>query len=201
MAAPTILRHRTEPSAYDGACLTFEEFLTLPPERPELEYFGGRAVQKAMAGLTQGDLQAAITALVWNFATAVGGHVSTEVDTDFFFPDGRAVRIPDVAYWAPGKPRRSTTRLALPPTLAVEIRSPGETIESQRRKCRAMRGAGVDVCWLFLPRLQAVEVFDSAHDGVAFVGETLTSEFLPGLALDLPALWAIMTSIEDEPES
>jgi len=81
----------------------------------------------------------------------------------------------------------------LPPTLAVEIQSEGQTLAFRRSKCREYRERGVDVVWLVLPVRRTVEVFDERDDGVAF-GEaaTLESPELPGFTLDIRALFAVL---------
>ena len=55
-----------------------------------------------------------------------------------------------------------------------------------------MRANGVDVCWLIDPRSRTVEVFEDESDGVVFRGRWLASVHVPGFALDLDELWALL---------
>lgn len=98
--------------------------------------------------------------------------------------------MPVAACRAPGKPQGDDRR-ALPPTLAIEVRSPDETMDEQRAKCRLMRAGGVDVCWLFDPATRTVEAFEGDADGLPHDPATPpTSAHLPGFALDVSTPWA-----------
>ncbi len=179
-------------SIYDGVRMSYAEFLKLPGEKPSLEYVDGRVVQKAVARRAHGKLQLVIGSLMLAYANHVGGEALTETDVDYALPGDPMMRVPDVSYWAPGRDRGDYAEPLLPPTLAIEVRSPGETLASQRRKCVAMRARGAEVCWLFDPSTRTVIVFEGEPAGALFGGTILTSTHLPGFELDLPALWACL---------
>lgn len=81
----------------------------------------------------------------------------------------------------------------MPPTLAVEVRSPDDTMAEQRAKCRFYRNHGVDVCWLVDPASRTVEVFEAGREGAVLgANDTLTTPHLPGFALELSALFAVL---------
>ncbi|MGH2633517.1 MAG: Uma2 family endonuclease, partial [Tepidiformaceae bacterium] len=81
----------------------------------------------------------------------------------------------------------------LPPTLAVEVRSPDETMDAQRTKGRFYRAHGVDVAWLIDPESRTVELFDEAHDGQTLPSDSaLESSYLPGFSLPLAELFAVL---------
>ena len=110
-------------------------------------------------------------------------------------PEGRVkmgelpnFRIPDVAYWAPGRPTGNDTL----PTLAVEVRSPDQTMTELRQKCRQYRQAGIDVCWLIDPKNRAVEVFEGRLDARTLSEPVLSSKFLPGFELGLEDLFRVL---------
>ena len=97
-----------------------------------------------------------------------------------------------MAYWAPGKPQGDGYRM-LPPTLAVEVRSPDETMAEQRAKCRFYRHHGVEVAWLIDPEARTVEVFDADRDGETLSADAaLESSYLPGFSLPLEKLFAVL---------
>ncbi len=78
----------------------------------------------------------------------------------------------------------------MPPTLAVEIRSAGQSVPFLRNKCRFYRANGVDVAWLVDPQARTVEVFDEHGDGLVLINEAhLESGALPGLRIELADLF------------
>jgi Uma2 family endonuclease len=170
--------------------MSLDEYLALPEEKPYLEWWDGVVLQKAVANRAHSRLAVGLIALLLDFERSVGGEVGTEMHTWF---EGRGYRLPDVSYWAPGRPIETERGYGLPPTLAIEIRSPGNTLGELREKCRQMRANGVDVCWLVLPDERAIEVFDAANDGSRLTGHaTVTPPQLPGFELSLPALFAVL---------
>ena len=142
-------------------------------------------LQKAVPRLRHGTLQALIGSQLLAISREICGFAASEVHVWF---EGRGYLVPDVAYWAAGKPQGTEGR-SLPPTLAIEIRSPDQSLNEQHEKCRHMRANGVDVCWLIDPVRRTAEVFDDASDGRP-ESEHLESDLLPGLAIDLADLFA-----------
>ena len=118
------------------------------------------------------------------------GGISAQIPTTDFSSGGdRLYRLPDVAYWAPG--RTVGDSIAHPPTAAIEIVSPDQSVPDLREKCRFFRRHGVDVCWLVDPQSRWVEVWDSSRDGSRLgPGDELASIALPGFALPARSLWA-----------
>ncbi|MEX1104526.1 MAG: Uma2 family endonuclease, partial [Dehalococcoidia bacterium] len=104
----------------------------------------------------------------------------------------RRYRVPDLAYWAEGKPV-SNGEILLPPTLAIEIMSSGQTFLAMRAKCREYRRRGVDVAWLVSTSRRTVEVFEGDRDGEVMMGAaTLESGHLPAFKLTLFELFAAL---------
>ena len=162
------------------------EYLALPDEKPGLELHDGVVIQKSMANADHRDLTG-------EFDYRFGGH--TRTFGGHYGPDSR-VRLrtarrllPDTGYWAPGVPSGDDST----PTVAVEVRSPDESMESQRQKCRMYREHGVLVAWLVDPGTRTVEVFEGDRDGVVFrVGDTLITPEMPGFSLPLTELFAVL---------
>lgn len=172
--------------------MSFEEFERLPEEKPHLEYFGGRVVQKPMPKRPHGKGQAFFVIRLNAYARAAGGAAWAEAAVTFEFNDGRGTRVPDVAYWGPSKPQGDDER-SLPPTLAIEIRSADQALSVLFAKCRMMCAHGVDVCWLFDPAARRAFVFEAGVDGDEFRGATPTSAFLPGFQFELAELWVAVS--------
>ncbi|MBI2764497.1 MAG: Uma2 family endonuclease [Chloroflexi bacterium] len=179
-------------SRYDGKRMPLAEYLALPEEKPALEYWNGRVVQKAVPHLNHGTAQGYIVELLGPYSRANGGRVATEVHIWFATARIPGFLVPDVIYYAPGRQRLEGDR-ALPPTLAVEVRSKDETMAAQRQKCRDMRENGVDVCWLIDPETRTAEVFDGNADAAPVpAGGKLESPHLPGFSLPLDELFSVL---------
>jgi Uma2 family endonuclease len=164
------------------------EYLALPEEKPYLEFVDGLVVQKAVPNRVHALLVAELTFLLVLYARAHGGETGPERRT-LLFRTGRKYRLPDAAYYAPGTGKHDDDV----PTLAVEVRSPGESLNAQREKCRQFRENGVAVCWLVDPASRSVEVFEDGRNGERLQGAaTLESSHLPGFSLALEALFAIL---------
>jgi Uma2 family endonuclease len=169
--------------------MSLAEYEALPEVKPYLEYWDGLVLQKAVPKRKHGKLEFEVTRRLCEYGHPIGGDAWPEAHVWF---EGHGWLVPDVAYWAPGKPQGDDDR-SLPPTLAVEIRSPDESRAAQREKCRRMRANGVDVCWLIDPESRTVELFDADHDGEPFgPGATVTSAALPGLELRVDELFAVL---------
>jgi len=171
-------------SRYNGCRMTEAEYLALPEEKPYLEYVDGVVIQKPMPTAVHRKLVAFIVHALFNYQLQFGGDSGPE--GRIRLGDGPSYRIPDAAYWAPGRPSGDDSI----PTLVVEVRSPEETPGELREKCRFYRRNGVEVCWLVHPESRTVEVFDEGRDGEPFPGDAaIASPALPGFTLSLAALF------------
>jgi Uma2 family endonuclease len=162
-----------------------EAFLALPEEKPALEYWDGVVRQKTMADAAHRRLTGRIDIQFGAFCETHGGD---------FGPEGRVrvgprFLVPDTAYWLPGIPSGDDTL----PTVVVEVRSPDETMRTQRAKCRFYREAGVPVAWLVDPVSRTIEVFEGDVDGlVRPAGDVITTPLMPGFALDVDRLFSVL---------
>ena len=175
-----------------GLRIPVQDYLALPEEKPYREYIDGEVVAKAMPNEEHVVLAGELILRLAPLRVELGGMLGPEPRVRFATPRGPEYRLPDVACWRPETPRREGADL-LPPTLAVEIRSPDETMDDQRLKCRYYRAYGVAVAWLVDPATRSVEIFEGERDGVRLgPGETLSSPLLPGIELPLTALFAVL---------
>lgn len=128
------------------------------------------------------------TAAFRDYRRAAGGLGGQTPTTNFSAGADRFYRIPDLAYWAAG--RRIGDGIAVPPTAAVEIVSPDQSVADLRLTCRFYRDSGVEVCWLVEPEARWVEVWDATRDGVRLRADAaIESAALPGFRLELRTLW------------
>ena len=175
-----------------GLRISVQEYLALPEEKPYREYVYGEVVAKAMPNEDHIGLAGELIVRLAPLRDVPGGLLGPEPRVRFDTERGPEYRLPDVAYWRAGKPRRDGKEL-LPPTLAIELRSPEETMAEQRAKCRYYRRYGVDIAWLFDPATRTAEVFEGGRDGERLGTEgVLSSPLLPGLQLAVAGLFAVL---------
>ncbi len=168
--------------------MTEAEFLALPEQKPYLEYVDGVVLQKPMPDDDHGFLVAELVGRLWLYAKEHGGRTGPEIRAAF----PANFRLPDASYFAAGRPSAN----GAPPTLAIEVRSTGQTRAELRAKCRFFRAHGVDVCWLVDKTAREVEVFEAEGERTLGTSESLTSSVLPGFRLPLSDLFAV---IEPQP--
>jgi len=175
------------PSPYHGRQMTPAEYLALPEEKPYLEYVDGVVRQKPMVTWKHRRLVGKLDFLFGLYQREAGGDFGPEGTVELSAI--RHFRLPDTAYWAKGRPSQNNA----PPSLAVEVRSPGQSLRELREKCRAFRANGVDACWLIDPDARTVEVFEDDRDGATVKGEaTLTCAAMPGFELLLSDLFSVL---------
>lgn len=110
----------------------------------------------------------------------------------------RNVRLPDISFISisdlPGGdlPQTDEAIVTLPPTLAVEVLSRGNTKREMRIKLEEYFGSGTRLAWLINPRTKTVAVYDRASDEPA---KTLHEndlldggEVLPGFGISIASL-------------
>jgi Uma2 family endonuclease len=167
--------------------MTEEEYLALPEEKPYLEYVEGIVIQKPAADAVHSDLAVELIVRLGEYARRLGGRVRTQMRARL--GPTPSYRLPDVSYYLPGIPSGDDAV----PTLAIEVRSPEQTVAELRGKCRFYRSSGVELCWLVDPATRIVEVFEGHMDGARLGAEaTLESPLLPGFSLPLRELFAVL---------
>ncbi|MCK9518516.1 MAG: Uma2 family endonuclease [Dehalococcoidia bacterium] len=174
-----------------GVRMTVHDYLALPEAKPYREYVCGEVIEKSMPNEEHGILVQEIAACFARWMHLAGGKAGPEIRVRFDTERGPEYRLPDYSYWSSGRPRRDG-KDSLPPTLAVEVKSPDEPLEQLRSKCRYMRRYGVDVCWLIDPGRRVVEVFETERDGQPVAVGALRSKALGDLEIDVPALFAAL---------
>ncbi len=134
--------------------LTLDQFLELPDQKPALEYWGGAVSQKVSPKSDHGRLQPTIARLL-DQAAEPGrlGWAFTETRATFA---GRSV-VPDVTFYLRDRiPRESDGHMAqdfhVPPDVAIEIISPGQTVRELHDRCRWYVDHGVKIALFVNPR-------------------------------------------------
>ena len=165
----TTRRKHTKHSGPDGRAadgrtrpMTAEELFALPESDVQYELVRGQLWEVPMAGWQHGSVEVNIIAILATdpVTRSVGRTVSG--DTAFVLArDPDTVRIPDVAFVRHERlpPPLVSGRAALPPDLAVEIRSPNDRPGEMQQKLTDYFAAGVQLVWLVDPDEQSVEVW------------------------------------------
>jgi Uma2 family endonuclease len=164
--------------------MSVREFLRLPEEKPYLEYINGVVEQKPMVNAEHRRIVGRLDMKFGGYAEAQGGDFGPEGRVDIAGTDD--YMLPDTAFWAVGVPSGDDSV----PTLAVEVRSPDQSLPKLREKCRAYVRSGSATAWLIDPGRRVVETFD--HDGVQTLkaGAVLTCDAMPGFALPISELFS-----------
>lgn len=169
--------------------LTLSEFLALPETEPERELIDGAVVQKPVARIEHnfpiGNL------CLWLFAhTATSrGIALTEQSLPYDGPEAGNLRIPDLVYFAAGRDLPDEGYPDESPDLAVEVRSPGQTMRMLQEKLAFLRQQGTPCTLLIDPKRQSVEVHDGLRRFTASVGDEVVLQSLGGFAFKVEDLF------------
>ena len=171
--------------------MSVKEYLALPEEKPYLEYVNGEVYPKVAPDRKHSDIADYVLGTLWDYRKEHGGRSAVEGRVAFLYEDDERFYLPDVAYYAPGRPRGEG--IMYPPTLAVEIKSKDQPLRDLRDKCRFYRQHGVDVCWLIDPHRRFAEVFEGEVNGLRLDEDgVLESRAVPGYRLPLRDLFATL---------
>lgn len=175
-----------------GIDMSEDEYLETLSHSRRFEFTNGVVTAKRGPYMTQKShvaIAEEISAAFGEYRRATGGFGGQTPTTNLSQGPDRVYRLPDFAYWAPG--RRVGDSIFDPPSAGIEIVSPDQSLSDLRAKCRFYRSRGIDVCWLIYPHQRWAEVWDGLNEGTRVPeGGVLESEALPGFRLELARLWA-----------
>lgn len=169
-----------------------QEYLaTMTDEKPSLEFVNGEVFQKPMTKKDHNEVAMALYDALRDYKKRRGGYATWEATTNLSRLADKRYRVPDLAFWETDRVVAQPDNVYLPPTLAVEIRSEGQSMRSLREKCTEYRSRGIDVCWLIDPAGRTVEVFEEGREGIQLdVDAALATRKLPGFSIQISELWA-----------
>jgi Uma2 family endonuclease len=176
--------------------MTLEEFLKVPEEEPPLELFGGEVAQKLIGHM-------------WR--SAIMGHVAMRVEmyahsrnlgrafTSLRCSHSGVSTVLDVAYFVRERvPRDATGHLLedalIPPDIAAEIVSPGQSVTDLLLRCLWYVANGVKISILIDPHRRSVVLFRPGTEPIALrdTGTLDLGDVIPEFALDLADLFAAL---------
>lgn len=170
----------------------FEHFLRLPENIDRrFELIDGKIVEKMPTeehGLIAANIALALGAFVKQHRL---GRVGVEVRYHAS-GDPLNVRMPDLSFTSARRPLIREGSVPHLPDLAVEIRSPDDTITAMREKAAYYLANGVRLVWLVYPTHRFVEVYRPGTDvTILFGDEVLTGgDVLPGFELAVAEVFA-----------
>src|SRR4051794_18830115 len=175
--------------------LTLEEFLKLPDQKPALEYLDGVVTQKMAPSGPHGDLQAELAFQFRLFLRRLPvAKVYTELRTNRV---RRASLVPDLAVYLLDRiPTNPDGKVAddfwVPPDLAIEIASPGQSTNWLTDRANTLLGAGVRVVIVVEPRQERVRLARPNRPIVTYQGDDVITfdDILPGFELVVRDLFA-----------
>ncbi len=104
--------------------------------------------------------------------------------------DQRNALIPNVSYRAGSHPLGKKGSLKDMPDMAVEVKSPDDTLKKMRAKARIYLAQGVRMVWLVEPDKRFVEVYTPDDEQVYVEGDMLSGgDVLPGFTLPVSAIF------------
>ena len=172
---------------------SIDAFRALPEVEPPFEFYGGRVIQKMSPRLPHSLIQGELLGALNRHARPLRlGRAYPELRCIF----GGTAHIFDLSFFARDRqpdPRnpRDRDEILIPPDLAVEILSPGQTVGELARKLRSVIRRGVRLGWLIDDRKRAVRVFRPNPEPVILrPGDVLDGgDVLPGFALPVAELF------------
>lgn len=170
----------------------FHAFSELPENRDRLfELINGEIVEK-MASFEPSEMALLIARFLLNYLDENPiGRVSG-ADGSYILSPGDEV-MPDVGYISklrmPEKPPR---QVLMSPDLAVEVKSPTDSIRAVRDKAALYLAHGTQIVWLVFPETQRVEVYTADGEilDVSISGTLDGGTVLPGFTLEVRRLFA-----------
>ena len=177
--------------------MTLDEFLKLPEEKPALEFEHGVVTQKVSPKARHSRLQGRLARLFDEFGEPIRlAAAFPELRTTF---GGNSV-VPDVAIFRWERiPRDQDGELLddvfIPPDIAVEIRSPGQSLRGQVNRCRWYVENGVEIALLVDPDDRSVRLFRADAEMRVLHGEDRIDldSVLTGFELSVQQLFGALT--------
>lgn len=173
---------------------TVEEFERIAdaPENTDrlLELIDGEIVEKVPTerhGMVTGNIYGPL----WQHVKVTrAGRVVLEVR--YRRPEDRHnARIPDIAFTSGNRPVVDKGSVPLMPDLAVEVKSPSDTLKKMREKARYYLSNGTQLVWLVNPETRLIEVYTADEEEVLKDGHLLLGhDVLPGFELAVSDIFA-----------
>ncbi|MCY3799598.1 MAG: Uma2 family endonuclease [Chloroflexi bacterium] len=162
------------------------------------ELIEGEIIEMAPTGIWHGRLVIRLGGYLDRFVEANQLGIVTG-DTGYYQPADRHNLLgPDIAFASIDRIKQPKSQEFAPlmPDLAVEIKSPSNSLAELRRKADIYLRHGTRLVWIIIPDSESVEVHRLGADGarqrevIGLAGQLSGEEVLPGFTLTLTKLFA-----------
>lgn len=188
-----------------ATALTLEEFLALPETAPPSEYISGEIVQKASSDWYHAIVVSHLACQIGNYLNQLPQegvglvgllHATRGFEERAYVPDISVMRRSNVPR---DRQQRSRGPVEVPPDFAIEVLSPGDYPGRVLEKADFYMRAGTELLWIVDPELESVTVYRPGEaPAVHRAPQSLdAAPVLPGLAIDLAQLLAVLRQDED----
>ena len=169
----------------------FEQYADAPENRDRLlELIDGEIVEKVP---TEQHGMIVILIAHWLLNFILTNHIKGRVVTEVRYrskEDRRNARIPDVSYRAGSNPLTKKGSVPELPDIAIEVKSPDDSLKDMRAKARYYLANGTKLVWLVEPQKRLVEVYSLDEEQVLIEGEVLDGgAVLPGFQMPVSAIF------------
>lgn len=137
-----------------------------PADGSRCELLEGELIQMTPAGARHGQTTLAVGTILRTFVKEKGlGHVVSNHTGVFTEKDPDTVLAPDLAYWSHERlPELPEGFAEVPPDLAVEVVSPGDSQSYVHRKLLHYLDHGIALIWVVDPKARTVTQYRSRQD-------------------------------------
>lgn len=159
----------------------------MPETEPASELIDGEVVQKPMGKVPHSRAQSRLLALLVVHEATRAGEALVEQGVN---GPGANHRVPDVAWFAPGRLGSEQDYPAFAPDLAVEVRSEGQSLAMLPSKLAFLRANGAVATLLIDPSRRTIEVVDGESSFTVDAAGTVTLESIGGFSFQAARLFA-----------
>lgn len=174
---------------------TAEDLMALPDDDNRYELDEGTLIVMPPPKREHGLVVLEISALIRNHVRASDlGEVVAEIGY-LLRENPDTVRAPDVSFTAKARVVPRTDEYdRVPPDLAVEVASPGNTTEDMIEKIEQFFDAGVRQVWVLYPKRRVVYVYISRDDVKILRGEVVLQggDILPGFEVKVSDIFMVL---------
>lgn len=166
--------------------MTLEEFERLPERPGKQELLKGELIEEPPPKKRHGDIAKKLFVLLFDAVERNAVSSGAVEHQRGYCVAGSSWLIPDVSITHPNQ--QSGDYYEGAPLLAVEVVSPSNTATYVAAKVHEYLAHGSREVWVLYPELRLAWVH--RKEGAVSIEGTLTSDLLPGLSIDLAALFA-----------
>lgn len=158
------------------------DFLLNPDiDESRLELIDGEVTAKPMPNIAH-------SRVALRIGSILAKHGDAGVEARAVIESANASPLPDVYFYRDGLPE-DLDYMRVPPHVAVEVLSPGQSLAYMRRKAELYQSFGVESVWIVEPIRKELHVLEGGQERLLVPGQRLISLAVPGLDVDVDELF------------